>query len=198
VFQYEPTEGVEILLVDFSASAGDTLCLDPYIVILGSVGEYSYFGKTLRGWEVFVELDTLWTDTEYSLLIIDSLGIAKVFAPFWWGEVVGAQIDGKQYGTLVPVPFSDAAFPGTMQLNQNYPNPFNSGTMISFSLESRSSVTLTIHDDLGRQVLHIAMGQLQPGLYHRSIDLNGHSSGVYSYRLATERGLQQRRMIFIR
>jgi len=46
--------------------------------------------------------------------------------------------------------------PGTDSLLQNFPNPFNPSTTISFSLPSKSFVTLKVFDVIGRDVVTIA------------------------------------------
>ena len=68
-------------------------------------------------------------------------------------------------------------------LSQNYPNPVNSSTTISFSLSSRSYVSVKIFDCLGRHVATLLSADIQPGdhsLEWNPCDLEG---GVYFCRL---------------
>jgi hypothetical protein len=68
-------------------------------------------------------------------------------------------------------------------LDQNYPNPFNPSTRISFSLPSRSFVTLKIFDVMGREVATLASEEMPAGISSRQWNASGMPSGVYFYRL---------------
>lgn len=75
------------------------------------------------------------------------------------------------------------AAPSLFELHQNFPNPFNPSTSIRFVLPVASSVRLTIHDLLGRELERIVdADQLSPGshLYVWETDF---PSGVYFVRL---------------
>ena len=69
-------------------------------------------------------------------------------------------------------------------LSQNYPNPFNPTTTISFSLPSRSIVSLKVFDILGREVSTIVSAELQARSYTRQWNAANMASGVYFYKLA--------------
>jgi len=60
--------------------------------------------------------------------------------------------------------------PKTFSLNQNYPNPFNPTTEITFSLEQRSNISLTIFNVLGQKVQVLAEGSKQAGTHRLSWD----------------------------
>ncbi len=74
--------------------------------------------------------------------------------------------------------------PHCFKLNQNYPNPFNPTTTISFSLPSRSFVSLKVFDALGREVSTLVSEELPTGNYSRVWNAEKLSSGVYFYRLS--------------
>jgi hypothetical protein len=83
-------------------------------------------------------------------------------------------------------------------LFQNYPNPFNPTTMIRFSLPKREHVTLKVFDVLGREVVTLVDGELNPGEYSVVFDAKALSSGVYSYRLTTPTFSQTKSMEIIK
>jgi len=73
--------------------------------------------------------------------------------------------------------------PAGFKLFNNYPNPFNPSTTISFSLPSRSFVTLKVYDVIGRDVATIVSEDLKEGIHTRQWNAQGLSSGVYYYRI---------------
>ncbi len=84
------------------------------------------------------------------------------------------------------------------QLGQNYPNPFNPTTSISFSLPSRSFVTLKVYDVMGRDVATIASEELPAGSYSRRWNASVYPSGMYLYRLQAGIYAETRRLLFIK
>ncbi len=95
-------------------------------------------------------------------------------------------------GTQEEIPYS-------YQLNQNYPNPFNPATTISFTLSERSVVTLRVFNVLGQEVARLLNKRILSAGEHEVIfRAEGLPSGVYLYRLETERGVQIRKMILMK
>jgi hypothetical protein len=91
-----------------------------------------------------------------------------------------------------------AALPGNFQLHQNYPNPFNPTTTISFTLSSRSNVTLKVFNVLGQEVHVRDLGLLPSGDNSVEYEASGFPSGIYFYRLVTEMGSQTRKMVLLK
>jgi len=77
--------------------------------------------------------------------------------------------------------------PTEYDLFQNYPNPFNPNTTIRFALPEKAVVKIAVYNLLGQQVAEIANTELNAG-YH-SVNFNGSalSSGIYLYRISTEK-----------
>ena len=73
--------------------------------------------------------------------------------------------------------------PAKYSLMQNYPNPFNPSTTISFSLPSKSFVSLKVFDSIGREMTTIVSEEMSAGSYEKKWNANGMPSGVYFYRL---------------
>jgi hypothetical protein len=96
-----------------------------------------------------------------------------------------------------------APLPHELALAQNYPNPFNPQTRIDFSLPADSRVRLEIFDLLGRRITMLVDKQYQAGKY--GVIWNGRdaagspvASGIYFYRLTTDRGSRQAKMTLLR
>jgi len=97
---------------------------------------------------------------------------------------------------------ADAA-PSSFELGQNFPNPFNPVTRIRLDLPERSHAILTVYNVLGEKVDELVNGELPAGT-HEFIwkpELgSGQSSpsGVYFYRLVTDKITLTRKMLLIK
>ncbi|RPI18413.1 MAG: T9SS C-terminal target domain-containing protein [Ignavibacteriae bacterium] len=96
-----------------------------------------------------------------------------------------------------------SSVPAQYSLYNNYPNPFNPTTKIKFDVPSevrnqKSEVRLIIFDILGRQVAVIVNDKLSPGKYEVTWDASLLSSGVYFYRMETERFIDTKKMLLVK
>ncbi len=82
-------------------------------------------------------------------------------------------------------------------LHQNYPNPFNPKTTIEFALPYSGVVSLKIYNILGEEVATLVSEKLAAGNYNYDWDAGGLASGVYFYRLQTERGIVQTKKLLL-
>ena len=87
---------------------------------------------------------------------------------------------------------------GRFELNQNYPNPFNPSTMISFSLPSKSFVSLKVFDFMGREVATLVSEQMLGGAYSRQWNAAKMSSGIYFYRLRAGSLIKTKKLILLK
>ncbi len=93
--------------------------------------------------------------------------------------------------------------PNEFKLVQNYPNPFNSSTTISFSLTSKTFVSLKIYDSLGRLVNTLTEQNLTEGTHKfkwNGKNDNGVSvpTAIYFYRLVTNEFSATRKLVLIK
>lgn len=93
--------------------------------------------------------------------------------------------------------------PIAYRLFQNYPNPFNPMTTIRYNLPEESEVILTIYNILGQEVITLINARQLAGL--KSVDWSGKNdkgmqmpSGIYIYRLKTEKFTKAKKMIMIK
>ena len=99
----------------------------------------------------------------------------------WWAVRLGFY---ARPGDNPSTPVEDQPeVPATASLEPNFPNPFNPMTTIPFALEQSGSVTLTVHDMLGRTVAVLVDGVQPAGRHEIAWDAGSHPSGSYVYRL---------------
>jgi hypothetical protein len=93
---------------------------------------------------------------------------------------------------------SEGEIPERFTLRQNYPNPFNPTTTISFTLPSRSWVSLKVFDLTGREAAVIVSQKLPAGDYLRQWNANGMPGGIYFYRLQAGSFTETRKLVLLR
>ncbi|MBP7075888.1 MAG: T9SS type A sorting domain-containing protein, partial [Bacteroidales bacterium] len=82
---------------------------------------------------------------------------------------------------------------------RNYPNPFSDITNIVFTLPFSSKVSLDVYDISGKKLTTLFNGNSEEGREYRvEFDGTSLSPGVYFYRLTTEQGVYNGKMIFDR
>ena len=122
-------------------------------------------------------------------------------AYIWTGLVARMLIDLDSLST--PIRRRENEIPATVELLQNFPNPFNPSTEIKFKIPRSQQVKLTVCDILGRQVKNLLNKTLPAGTYAINWDGTNEfeqivSSGIYFYRLETEKFTLTRKMILLR
>lgn len=93
--------------------------------------------------------------------------------------------------------------PSEFSLSQNYPNPFNPSTEIRYDLPVTTNVSLVIFDLIGREVRTLLNGSIEAGSYRVTWDGKDNfgkniSSGVYFYRITTEKFNQTKKMFLLK
>jgi hypothetical protein len=88
--------------------------------------------------------------------------------------------------------------PTHFALEQNYPNPFNPVTTISFSLPSKSFVSLKVFDLIGREVATLVNEELSSGTHSRQWNAAALPSGIYFYQLQAGNFTETRKLVLLR
>jgi hypothetical protein len=118
-----------------------------------------------------------------NLLLQQSIGFYKLKA-----DVTGP----------IGIQLVSSGIPRTFALSQNYPNPFNPVTNIKFELPYDSFTELTVYDAIGREVQVLIKESLTAGLYNFNWNAANYPSGVYFYRLETEKFIETRKMVLVK
>jgi hypothetical protein len=88
--------------------------------------------------------------------------------------------------------------PDKYSLHQNYPNPFNPATLIRYELAEKSAVKLQVIDNTGKQVALLVDGNNAAGVYEVSFNGANLASGIYFYKLTTEKFSETKKMILLK
>ncbi|MEO8447344.1 MAG: peptide-N-glycosidase F-related protein [bacterium] len=88
--------------------------------------------------------------------------------------------------------------PASFSLKQNYPNPFNPSTKINFDLPKASFVTLSVYDVQGKLIKVLVTGELTAGSYKTEWNASDSPSGIYVYKLATDKFTETKRMMLVK
>ena len=88
--------------------------------------------------------------------------------------------------------------PSEFSLKQNYPNPFNPSTIIQFDLPKELYTKLEIYNALGEKVTTLVSEKLAAGKHKYEWNAEGMPSGIYFYRLNTEKFTKTDKMLLLK
>lgn len=105
----------------------------------------------------------------------------------------------KMSGSPIGIHNINTSLPANYSLEQNYPNPFNAMTNIRFILPEAARVTLKVYDILGNEVATILNNEFQKsGINSYLFDATNLSSGVYYYKIITNKFVNMKKMILLK
>jgi photosystem II stability/assembly factor-like uncharacterized protein len=88
--------------------------------------------------------------------------------------------------------------PNKYELFQNYPNPFNPVTTIKFQLPKTGFVSLKVFDALGKEVQTLIDQNISAGFYETKFNAENLSSGIYFYKLVTDKFTDVKKMVVVK
>jgi hypothetical protein len=83
-------------------------------------------------------------------------------------------------------------------LHQNFPNPFNPSTNISFSIPTRSFVSLKVFDLIGREVATVVSEEMSAGSHIKQWNAKNYPSGIYFYRLQAGSFTETKKLLLLK
>jgi len=118
--------------------------------------------------------------------IWDMDGVTNNGYPFLaWMSTTGIEEDDN----LQPVEFT---------LSQNYPNPFNPVTTIKFSIPKDHNVKLSVYNSNGQLVNELINKKLERGNHSVQFNADRLNSGIYFYRIESEKKSIVNKMLLIK
>jgi len=112
--------------------------------------------------------------------------------------LVYCKINGIEYGTPVSVEKDKIEIPLTFNLYQNYPNPFNPTTLIRYYLNKSTGIKLEVFDLLGNKVKTLVNKFQKSGEYDVIFNSENLSSGIYFYKLKSEKQSIAKKMLILK
>lgn len=92
----------------------------------------------------------------------------------------------------------DGQMPEAFTLKQNYPNPFNPETIIGYNLTEPDNVRLEVFNLMGQKIATLVDGYQSSGNYSVTFNAENIASGIYLYRLCTNRFTESRKMVLVK
>jgi len=130
-----------------------------------------------------------------------STGVGTIVGSVGYKDILGLAYEVT--GVTSVEGTDDNTMPTEYDLSQNYPNPFNPTTTIRYELSVSSLVSIRVYDVGGRMVRELVDERRPAGVYGAVWNgRNDHgqrvSSGVYFYRIETERFASTRKMVLLK
>jgi hypothetical protein len=88
--------------------------------------------------------------------------------------------------------------PQTFKLHQNYPNPFNSQTRIDYEIPQSGIYKISLYDVLGKEIMVLRNSYHIPGNYSLLFDAVNLSSGIYFYKITSDKFNDMKQMMFVK
>ncbi|NOY58561.1 MAG: T9SS type A sorting domain-containing protein [Calditrichaeota bacterium] len=104
----------------------------------------------------------------------------------------------NKWGGFTSVNLIENTRPTEFQLEQNYPNPFNNETVIRYQLPKNSHVTLNIYNMTGQKVRTLIDAFQTSGMHSVHLDAKDLASGLYLYKITTDRFVKTKKMLLLK
>ena len=137
-------------------------------------------------------------DFENELLFNTSYNVST-FGVDEQSELYFASYNGKIYKFEgEPVTSVGDNIPHNFELRQNFPNPFNPDTVIEFTLQNKEFISLRIFDVLGKEISALINKEMSRGTHKVNFSGDNLSSGVYIYRLSSDKFSSSKTMMLLK
>jgi len=155
------------------------------------VGDYGRILKTTNAGQNWFQSTTPYGITFNSVSFADA---STGFVAGSYGVILKTTTGGQTVG----ISSNQNEIPDKFELGQNYPNPFNPSTVITYSLPFSSFTSLKVYNSLGKEIATLVNQKQSAGIYEVDFDAGNFASGVYIYRLESEKFTETKQMILLK
>lgn len=149
----------------------------------------------------FIQFDGDWSSSpgtdnkNWSFVKGDADGFQLLYAT----PLTTAQMNALGMDTLL-VGVEDEAnnMPSDFKLEQNYPNPFNPSTTIKFSIPEKSTVELTVYNQLGELIQTLVNEEKSTGTYEITFNGQDLASGIYFYQIKANNFVSTKKLVLLK
>jgi photosystem II stability/assembly factor-like uncharacterized protein len=171
---------------------------EPWLHSLAVSGTNIFVGTNSSGVFLSTNNGTSWTEVNSGLTNTNIRALAVSDTNLFAGTHGGGVWRRPLTEMITSVERLQSDVPMQFSLSQNYPNPFNPATTISFSIPTRSFVSLKVYDAVGREVSTLVSEELAAGMYSKQWEAAGFASGTYFYRLQAGTFTETKKLILLR
>jgi len=170
------------------------------------------YGMVGPGWEMTDVIDASSPSSEW--LHREVTGTVPEGTVWVWAGVEYYQAsnadNGSVYTDMLEMDVSDevsvdldAGLPGEFKLLGNFPNPFNPVTKLSFDIDYRSNVVVTIYNILGNEITTLQNGEMNPGRYSLTWNATNDQgknmpTGMYLYKVTSDSRVLTGKMLLMK
>jgi len=127
-------------------------------------------------------LTDIGTTYEHKVKSLSSLAGQSIYLGLLCTSSGSTIIDDFKFSNMVSS-VNDDIKSKTTALYQNYPNPFNNRTQITFNLENKSTVLLSVYNSAGQKVKELLNSELNAGQHNIYFNADNLNTGVYFVKL---------------
>ncbi|MEO8513220.1 MAG: T9SS type A sorting domain-containing protein [Ignavibacteria bacterium] len=131
------------------------------------------------------------TPTKFDLLAMDFGTELFGIATGGFGYSVFTTDGGSSWNNGVTYQFAGKLKKDEVKLTQNYPNPFNPSTIISYTVNDYSNISIRVYDINGKEVKTLVNTFQNTGTYSVNFNASNLSSGIYFYVLRVNNGTNE-------
>jgi hypothetical protein len=167
------------------------------VLSLGISG-YNTFAGTENGVYLSTNNGTNWIIKNQGFTSVPHIEAILIFNNYVFIGTYGESVWRRTLAESIGINNISTEIPSAYFLNQNYPNPFNPSTTIKFAIAKNDYTSIRVFDILGKEVATLVNEKLSAGTYSVDWDASDFPSGVYIYRLQTNRFTETKRMTLIK
>jgi len=94
--------------------------------------------------------------------------------------------------------YNNNTVPQSFKLYQNYPNPFNNQTRIEYDVPKSGFYKIAVYDLLGREVQVLQNSYHKAGNYSVLFNAENLASGIYMYKISSDKFNDMKRMVYVK